>query len=52
MPLDEFTDAAVDGLKNGNEQIAVGLSETWFNAIELSRQENFAKLTEMAKGAP
>lgn len=53
MPLDQFTDAAIDGLIKGEEQIGVGMAGDWFDAIEPPRKEKFAQLTELYKrGAP
>ena len=41
MPLDEFTDAAYQGLVEGLDQIPVGMSKKIFDAFETKRQEIF-----------
>jgi short-subunit dehydrogenase involved in D-alanine esterification of teichoic acids len=41
MPLDEFTDAAYQGLVDGLDQIPVGMASMLFSAFENKRQEIF-----------
>jgi short-subunit dehydrogenase involved in D-alanine esterification of teichoic acids len=41
MPLDEFTDEAYQGLVDGLDQVAVGMSKMCFDAFENKRQEMF-----------
>ena len=50
MPLAQFTDEAVAGLKAGKEEIPVGLAVNWYNLFEPQRQEAFRKLVGVMKG--
>lgn len=50
MPLAQFTDEAVAGLKAGKEEIPVGLAATWYDAFEPQRQEAFRKMVVVMKG--
>lgn len=53
MPINEFTDAAINGLMKGEEQIGIGMAGDWLDSIEPPRKEKFVKLTELYKrGAP
>ncbi|OCL05652.1 short-chain dehydrogenase/oxidoreductase [Glonium stellatum] len=50
MPLDDFTEESWAGLVNGNDQIPVGIAETFFNGFETTRQGIFHKFNDMMKG--
>ena len=50
MPLAQFTDEAVAGLKAGKEEIPVGLAANWYNQVEPQRQEAFRKFVAVMKG--
>ena len=49
MPLDQFTREAFAGLEQCEEQVAVGLSKGWFDALEPLRQAKFRQLIEMMR---
>ncbi|KAL2002663.1 hypothetical protein VTN02DRAFT_6273 [Thermoascus thermophilus] len=46
MPLEDFTNEALDGLLKGLDQIPVGQAKVWFDSFEQERQQAFARLTE------
>lgn len=50
MPLAQFTDEAVTGLKAGKEEIPVGLAATWYETFEPRRQEAFREMVAVMKG--
>ncbi|KAL2217944.1 putative NADP(+)-dependent dehydrogenase [Thermoascus aurantiacus ATCC 26904] len=49
IPLEEFTDEALDDLLNGMDQIAVGTAKGPFNGFEQERQKTFARMVEIMK---
>ena len=50
MPLEEFTEAAYNGLADGLEQIPVGGAKHNFQSFELKRQEIFAERVKAMTG--
>ncbi|KAM3074486.1 hypothetical protein ACMFMG_002711 [Clarireedia jacksonii] len=52
MPLDEFTEAAWKGLREGKEDIPVGTAEKAFAAFEVKRREIFGHMVEAMRGPP
>lgn len=44
MPLDEFTNIAVDGLRKGDKLITCGTAEGTFNRFEQGKEEVAAQL--------
>lgn len=49
MPLDEFTDAAYEGLRTGHEDVPVGTGKGWYEQFERPKREMFDKMTGGSK---
>ena len=51
MPLAQFTDEAWAGLLAGGEEVVVGMSKQWYDAIEPARQKYFQQMMKFIAGS-
>ena len=51
MPLDEFTEKAMDGLRSGAAEIPVGQADMYHQQFEIGKLEAVAKQHEQRKAA-
>ena len=49
MPLDQFTNETYEALVAGKEEVAVGMSQDWYNSFEPARQKVFHELNQTLK---
>lgn len=47
MPLDKFIEEAYEGLAAGKEEVTVGDATTWYEKIEVPRQNEFHGLVKV-----
>ena len=51
MPLAQFTDEAWAGLLTGEEEVVVGMSKQWYDAIEPARRKYFQQMMNLVAGS-